>query len=145
MLQRLAASPPAFSGKYPIITQCLQVWDAQGMSQAEQAAWLGSLVGTHAHEQTCIIQQLLGSYDEAAGRASGQSTPILITPLLAHLLFMSASRGVHNATALADTFTTRAFVAVALAVDVPQEWREDVQLRYGWSLPQHAKCFDLFR
>lgn len=115
------------------------------MASAAQAAWLGPLIGTHAHEQVSILQQLLGGYDDEAGAAAGAASPVLITPLLAHLLFMAASGGPHGATALADTFTTRAFVAVALAADVPQAWREDVERQYGWSVPPNAKCFDLFR
>lgn len=71
--------------------------------------------------------------------------PVNITSVLAHLLFLTSNGQLDSATALADTFGTPAFLAVAAAADVPQEFREDVAQRHGVDISPGTKCFDLFR
>ncbi|PNW86088.1 hypothetical protein CHLRE_03g212865v5 [Chlamydomonas reinhardtii] len=122
-----------------------------GMHVPERERWggPGRLVGTHAHEMSMALQQLLAPYDDEAGRRAGLRRPLALSPLLAHLLFLAANGGGGpgggGATALADTFTTAAFIAVARAAAVPPGFRRDVESEYGWSIPEHARCFDLFR
>ncbi len=74
---------------------------------------------------------------------------VAVTPLLAHLLFLAANGGGGpdggGATALADTFTSAAFVAVARAAAVPPAFRADVEASHSWVVPEGANCFDLFR
>ena len=70
----------------------------------------GRLVGTHAHELMMVTAQLLGSYDDEAGDAEGG--PVAVSALVSHLLFLRANGGLSAATALPDTFGTRAFVQV---------------------------------
>ena len=50
--------------------------------------------------------------------------------LLAHLLFLRANGGTEYATALADTFGTRAFVEAALVTQVPDEFIQDIRDLY---------------
>ncbi|KAG2436749.1 hypothetical protein HXX76_006273 [Chlamydomonas incerta] len=124
-----------------------------GMHVPERERWggPGRLVGTHAHEMvgSMALQQLLAPYDAEAGRRAGLRRPLALSPLLAHLLFLAANGGGGpgggGATALADTFTTPAFIAVARAAAVPAAFRRDVESEYGWAIPEHARCFDLFR
>lgn len=68
-----------------------------------------------------------------------------VTQLLSHLLFLTANGGLSGATALPDTFTTAGFVAAALAAELPPEFVEDVERRWGDPLPAGGKVFDLFR
>ena len=70
----------------------------------------GSLVGTHAHEIMMMTAQLLSEYDDMAGAKSGNPMPI--AALVAHLLFLREVGGLAAPTALSDTFSTEAFVAV---------------------------------
>lgn len=44
---------------------------AQGYTQQRRASLVGRLVGTHAHEMTSMVQQLLVEYDARAGRLAG--------------------------------------------------------------------------
>ena len=50
--------------------------------------------------------------------------------MLAHLLFVRANGGIQYATALADTFGTRAFVEAALVTQVPDEFIQDIRDLY---------------
>ena len=50
--------------------------------------------------------------------------------LLAHLLFLRANGGTEYATALADTFGTKAFVEAALVTQVPDEFIQDIRELY---------------
>ncbi len=45
-----------------------QVWDKLGWSDDARLQYLGPLMGTHAHEQSSILQQLLADMDSAAGQ-----------------------------------------------------------------------------
>lgn len=94
----------------------------------------------------------LGTYYLRRRRPLRQPQPqpqpaICVTSLLAHLLFLVANGGFDSGggTALADTFATSSFVAVAAAADVPDEMRSDVAARWGHAIHPRAKCFDLFR
>ena len=76
--------------------------------------------------------------------------PVNVTSLLSHLLFLAANGGLATATALADTFTTRAFLAVALAADPPPAFVADMAAQHGEPVggpggAAGSKCFDLFR
>ena len=88
----------------------------------------GLLVGTHAHEVVSIAAQLLARYDDEAG--GGPESPVPVSAVVAHLLFITCNGGAEAAVALADTFGTQAFLAVALAADVPKEFLEDLRQRY---------------
>ncbi len=88
----------------------------------------GALVGTHAHEVASIAAQLLAQYDDKAG--GSPDAPVPISAIVAHLLFLTSNGGLGAAVALADTFGTEAFLAIALAADVPREFLEDVRQRY---------------
>lgn len=72
--------------------------------------------------------QLLARYDDEAG--GGPDSPIPVSAVVAHLLFLTCNDGAQAAVALADTFGTQAFMAVALAADVPQEFLDDVRHRF---------------
>ena len=65
-------------------------------------------MGTHAHELMMVTAQLLAAYDEEAGGADGG--PVAVSAIVSHLLFLRANGGLSAATALPDTFGTRAFV-----------------------------------
>lgn len=56
--------------------------------------------------------------------------PLCVTSLLAHLLFIVASGDLRRATALADTFGSPAFIAVAAAADVPPGFVR--AMKVGW-------------
>lgn len=88
----------------------------------------GTLVGTHAHEMASIMGQLLARYDDEAG--GGPDTPVPVSAVVAHLLFLTCNGGAQAAVALADTFGTQAFLAVALAANVPQEFLDDMRQRF---------------
>ena len=45
----------------------LQVWARLSVPCPERLPLLVGLVGTHAHEMPCVLQQLLTSYEEEAG------------------------------------------------------------------------------
>ncbi|EFJ52348.1 hypothetical protein VOLCADRAFT_86693 [Volvox carteri f. nagariensis] len=124
-------------------------WTQMGVPERECWGGVGRLIGTHAHEQVSAVQQLLAPYDVEAGRRCGLPHGVAVTPLLAHLLFLAAngSGGADggSATALADTLTTAAFLAVSRALAVPAAFRRDVEAAFGWLVPEHARCFDLFR
>lgn len=45
----------------------LQAWDKLGVPGPERLRSLGPLVGTHAHEMSSVVQQLLAVQDHAAG------------------------------------------------------------------------------
>lgn len=99
--------------------------------------------------QVSAVQQLLAPYDVEAGRRCGLTHDVAVTPLLAHLLFLAANGGGgtdgSGATALADTFMTAAFLAVARVAEVPEAFRRDVLAAHDWLVPAHVCCFDLFR
>lgn len=69
------------------------------------------------------------------------------TQLLAPLLFLVANgdSGPASATSLSDTFTTRGFLAAALAADVPPSFQQDMAQHWGWDIPAGSKVFDVFR
>ena len=97
-------------------------------TSAGQHVVAGVLVGTHAHEVVSIAAQLLARYDDEAG--GGPDSPVPVSAVVAHLLFIACNGGAEAAVALADTFGTQAFLAVALAADVPQEFLDDLRQRY---------------
>ncbi|GIL71853.1 hypothetical protein Vretifemale_2320, partial [Volvox reticuliferus] len=66
-------------------------WTSMGLPERECWGGVGRLVGTHAHEQVSALQQLLASYDIEAGRRCGLPHGVLVTPLLAHLLFLATN------------------------------------------------------
>mmetsp|Transcript_39795 Transcript_39795/g.112908 ORF Transcript_39795/g.112908 Transcript_39795/m.112908 type:complete len:600 (-) Transcript_39795:234-2033(-) len=103
-----------------------------------------ALVGTHAHEMQSVTQQLLSQYDEEGGDGCAA---VCISSLLAHLLFLSTNGGLSSATALADTFGTQAFLAAAMAADVPKEFIDDMASHSDPqpAIPEGAKVFDLLR
>jgi hypothetical protein len=70
--------------------------------------------------------------------------PVCISQVLAHLLFMVAN-GDQTPTALPDTFSTPYFVRVALLLQPPQEFVEDMQQRWGLEVEPGSRVFDLFR
>ncbi|KAG2444052.1 hypothetical protein HYH02_008995 [Chlamydomonas schloesseri] len=153
LLQNLyaAAHLHAYAGTSSLFAAATVCRHWAGMHVPERERWggPGRLVGTHAHEMSMALQQLLAPYDAEAGRRAGLRRPLALSPLLAHLLFLAANGGGGpgggGATALADTFTTPAFISVARAAAVPPSFRRDVESEYGWSIPEHARCFDLFR
>lgn len=57
-----------------------------------------------------ITMQLLSTYDNMAGGASGK--PVPVAALLAHLLFLREVGGLARPTALTDTLGTSAFIQV---------------------------------
>ncbi len=59
------ACPPTH-GRLRLIV-LLQAWDRVGMPTHMRKAQLGRLVGTHAHEQSMLVQQLLAHFDQQAG------------------------------------------------------------------------------
>jgi len=71
--------------------------------------------------------------------------PLCVSQLLSHLIFLAANGGMDNAAALPDTFTTPAFVASAVHVDVPETFVSDMAERHQCTLAQGTKVFDLFR
>jgi len=103
-----------------------------------------TLIGTHAHEMQSVTQQLLCKYDYEGGDGGA---PVCVSALLAHLLFMVINGRMEHATALCDTFGTRAFVAAALAADVPQEFIDDMAAKMPAEppIPKGAKVFDLMK
>jgi hypothetical protein len=44
---------------------------AQGTTPQRRTSLVGRLMGTHAHEMTSMVQQLLVEYDATAGRLAG--------------------------------------------------------------------------
>jgi hypothetical protein len=70
--------------------------------------------------------------------------PVCISQCLAHILFMVAN-GDQPPTALADTFGTAYFVRVAMLLEPPEEFLQDMQQRWGWTAEPGSKVFDLFR
>lgn len=58
------------------------------------------LIGTHAHELQSVTQQMLHQLDYEAGGGS----PVCISSLASHLLFLASNGGLKTGTALADTF-----------------------------------------
>ena len=46
----------------------VQAWDKINLPHADRKTQLGKLVGTHAHEQSMLLQQLLASFDHQAGQ-----------------------------------------------------------------------------
>eukprot|EP00775_Hariotina_reticulata_P004409 gene4409-4662_t len=92
---------------------------ADGLDQQQRRAFVGKLLGTHAHEMTSVTQQLLAGYDAEAGRRS--------------------------ATALPDTFTTQYFATVAAMTPVPEEFIGDMQQRWGEVVSPGSRVFDLLR
>lgn len=45
-----------------------QLLQQQGVEAAERRALVGHIMGTHAHEMTSMVQQLMAGYDAEAGR-----------------------------------------------------------------------------
>jgi hypothetical protein len=80
---------------------------------------------------------------------------VCISQLLAHILFITANGTPSNSsssstcfahgTALPDTFTTPYFVGLATQLDIPPEFVEDMQSKWGVELEPSSKVFDLFR
>ncbi|KAG2497728.1 hypothetical protein HYH03_004464 [Edaphochlamys debaryana] len=155
VLQNLycAAHLTGYSGTSSVFVAAVLGREWTDMVPPERETWggTGRLVGTHAHEQASALQQLLAPYDLEAGRRAGlpPGAALPVTPLLAHLLFLAANGGGGpdgcSATALPDSFTTPAFLAVATAAEVPEGLRRDLEAHQGWAVPQGARCFDLFR
>lgn len=97
------------------------------------------LVGTHAHEMMSMVAQLMSRWDNQVPKGS---KPVALSALLAHILFLTANGKLENATALADTFGTEAFIAAAFAQNwyplvmvqrtrLPKEFIEDVTTKYA--------------
>lgn len=117
-----------------------------GQPLQQRKATLKALVGTHAHEMSSAMQQLLYQYDLWAGQLCGRTNPICVSAVLTHLLFLAANGGMEQATALADTFTTKAFIAVALEASVPEAFRHDMAAKFQYfGIHPSALCFDLFK
>lgn len=85
----------------------------------------GVLVGTHAHEVMSVMAQLMSCWDQKVDAAG--DGPVAVSALLAHLLFLAVNGGLESATALADTFGTKAFLSAALVTRIPEEFIEDIQ------------------
>jgi hypothetical protein len=85
---------------------------SEGWPEAKRQALVRGLKGTHAHELSMLAQQLLAAFDERAGQLCGAPGPVCISIVLSHLLFLAANGGLGTATALADTYTTAAFLKV---------------------------------
>lgn len=71
--------------------------------------------------------------------------PVCLSQLLSHLLFIVANGGLSSATALPDTFTTAYFATVAAMTPVPEEFVQDMQQRWGETVPPTSTVFDLLR
>ncbi|KAF5834836.1 hypothetical protein DUNSADRAFT_8376 [Dunaliella salina] len=124
-----------------------KAWDQVGLPLSERKMQLGRLLGTHAHEQSMLVQQLLAEFDNQAGEVSRRrgSGPVNVTALVAHLMHLAANGGLAGATALSDTFGSAGFVATASAADVPPAFIKIMEDAHGERVPDGAKCFDLFR
>jgi hypothetical protein len=108
------------------------------------------LVGTLAHEVPMALEALLGeTYDVLPSGRRAQ-----VTALLAHLLMLRTNGGLRGATALADTFGTKGFLAAALAAQLPEEFVADMVKLYPQDWASAPAClkdrntatvFDLIR
>lgn len=77
---------------------------------------------------------------------SGGTGPIPITSVLGHLMFIAATGRLDDTTtALADTFSTAAWLAVSTSADVPHSFITYMQHKHGQVVPQGSKAFDLIR
>lgn len=124
-------------------------WEAGRRCDAALAAIKHQQEQQHQQQQPQQQQQPPPSPTPSSPPATATTVAVAVTPLLAHLLFLAANGGGGPdggaATALADTFTTEAFVAVARAAAVPLAFQTDVEASHGWVVPEGANCFDLFR
>ncbi|KAK9809710.1 hypothetical protein WJX73_008711 [Symbiochloris irregularis] len=125
-------------------------------SSDSQRAKIGPLAGTHAHEVMSITAQLLARYDylddhstalhdhqyaeqgaadsandKGSPESVAQGSPVGMSALLAHLLFLRVNGGLASATALTDTFGTEAFLSLAAHTRVPTAFIEDMQTSFS--------------
>lgn len=113
-----------------------------GKDDAARAACIRRLLGTHAHEEVSIANQLLSQYDKREMPSGAPPAPV--SAMMAHLLFF-ATNGVRDATALSDTFGTPAFLAAAAVTRLPDQFREDIKAKFGDDLKPETTLLGLIK